>query len=495
MTVLMLGKVLVANRGEIAVRVIRACRERGIATVAVYSDPDRWAVHTRLADEAHRLGPAAASESYLRTDRLIEIAQETGCDAIHPGYGFLSENADFADGVEDHGLIFVGPRGESMRRMGDKLSARQTAKRQGVPTVPGAYDPIADVATARDAAREIGYPLLIKAAAGGGGKGMRRVDTEDQLENSFERAVSEVEKSFGDPSVYLEKFIPRSKHIEVQVLADDEGNAVHLYERECSVQRRYQKLIEETPAPLLDDATRQEMGESAVAVAEGCDYRSAGTVEFIYDVDADQYYFLEMNTRIQVEHPITEATTGVDLVGEQLDIAAGQPLRLRQSEIAPRGAAIECRIYAEDPLMDFIPSTGRIEELIWPAGPGVRLDAGVGRGDDVLPYYDPMVAKLIAWGPDRESAVRRMDGALTETLIAGVTTTVGFHRRALAEASFRDGSYSTDFIDEMGEAEPSTDELQRLAAAAALERRTNRARFLQALGDHRDRQAVWRSRP
>lgn len=490
-----LNKVLVANRGEIAVRVIRACRERGIATVAVYSDPDRWALHTRLADEAHRLGPAAASESYLRTDRIIEIAQETGCGAIHPGYGFLSENADFAEQVEAHGLVFVGPRGASMRRMGDKLSARQTARRQGVPTVPGAYDPIADVATARDAAREIGYPLLIKAAAGGGGKGMRRVDSEDQLENSFERAVSEVEKSFGDPSVYLEKFIPRSKHIEVQVLADNDGNAIHLFERECSVQRRYQKLIEETPAPLLDEATRQEMGESAVAVAEGCDYRSAGTVEFIYDVDEDQYYFLEMNTRIQVEHPITEATTGVDLVGEQLDIAAGHPLRLRQSEIAPRGAAIECRIYAEDPLMGFIPATGRIEELIWPAGPGVRLDAGVARGDDVLPYYDPMVAKLVAWGPDRERAIRRMDGALAETLIAGVTTTVGFHRRALAEASFGDGSYTTDFIDEMGEAELSTDELRRLATAAALERRTNRARFLQAIGDHRDQPTVRRSRP
>ena len=488
-------KVLVANRGEIAVRVIRACRERGLATVAVYSDADRWALHTQLADEAHRLGPAAAAESYLRTDRIIEIAQKTECDAIHPGYGFLSERAKFADQVESAGLVFIGPTGESMRRMGDKLAARQTAKRQGVPTVPGAYDPIADVGTARNAAREIGYPLLIKAAAGGGGKGMRLVESEQQLENSFERAVSEVEKSFGDPSVYLERFIPRSKHIEVQVLADNDGNAIHLFERECSVQRRYQKLIEETPAPLLDDATRQEMGEAAVAVAEGCDYRSAGTVEFIYDVDADQYYFLEMNARIQVEHPITEETTGVDLVGEQLEIAAGRPLRFRQSEVVPRGAAIECRLYAEDPLTDFLPSTGRIEELVWPSGPGIRLDASVARGDDVSPYYDPMVAKLVAWGPDRKSAIRRMDGALSETLVAGVTTTVGFHRRALLEDAFRDGSYTTDFIKEMTEAELSSEDLQRLATAAALERHENRALFLDALDDHRDQETGWRSRP
>ena len=488
-------KVLIANRGEIAVRVIRACRERGLATVAIYSDPDRWALHTRLADEAHRIGPASAAESYLNAERIIEVAQETECDAIHPGYGFLSESAAFADRVASSGLTFIGPRGESMRQMGDKLAARQTAKRQGVPTVPGAYDPIADVASARDAARGIGYPLLIKAAAGGGGKGMRLVESEAQLENSFERAVSEVEKSFGDPSVYLEKFIPRSKHIEVQVLADNEGTAVHLYERECSVQRRYQKLIEETPAPLLDEATRREMGEAAVAVAEGCGYRGAGTVEFIYDVDEDRYYFLEMNTRIQVEHPITEEVTGVDLVGEQLDIASGKPLRFRQSEVVPRGAAIECRLYAEDPLLDFIPSTGRIEELIWPSGPGVRLDAGVSRGDDVSPYYDPMVAKLVTWGPDRESAIRRMDGALAETLIAGVTTTVGFHRRALAEASFRDGSYTTDFITEMGAAELAADDQRRLAAAAALERHQSRARFLDAVGDHRDQETAWRSRP
>ena len=488
-----LKKVLVANRGEIAVRVIRACRERGIATVAVYSDPDRWALHTRLADEAHRLGPAAAAESYLNVERILEIAEETGCQAVHPGYGFLAENADFADRVESSGLTFIGPLGESMRQMGDKLAARQTAKRQGVPTVPGAYDPITDVDAAREAAQEIGYPLLIKAAAGGGGKGMRRVDSDDELASSFERAVSEVEKSFGDPSVYLEKFVPRSKHIEVQVLADSEGNAVHLYERECSVQRRYQKLIEETPAPLLDEATRREMGEAAVAVAEGCDYRSAGTVEFIYDVDEDQYYFLEMNTRIQVEHPITEEVTGVDLVGEQLEVAQGRPLRFQQSEIVPRGAAIECRLYAEDPLMDFMPSIGRIEELVWPSGPGVRLDAGVSRGDDVPPYYDPMVAKLVTWGPDRDSAIRRMDGALAETLVAGVTTTVGFHRRALAEPSFRDGSYTTRFVGEMADAGLAREDQRRIATAAALERHANRSRLLEQLGNHQRQEIPWRA--
>jgi acetyl-CoA carboxylase biotin carboxylase subunit len=488
-----LKKVLIANRGEIAVRVIRACHALGLRAVAVYSDADRWALHTRLADEAHRLGPPPASESYLNAERIIEIAEQTGCDAIHPGYGFLAENPRFAERVEESGLVFIGPPPEAMALMGNKLAARKTAKAQGVPTVLGVYEPVRTLDEALSAANEVGYPMLLKAAAGGGGVGMRLVQGEAELKASFERAVSEVEKSFGDPSVYLEKFIPKAKHIEVQIMADARGNVVHLYERECSVQRRYQKLIEETPALLLDEVKREEMGEAAVAIARACGYRSAGTVEFLYDVEQEKYCFLEMNTRIQVEHPITEMTTGVDLVGWQLLIAGGEPLPLSQSEILPRGAAIECRIYAEDPEHGFLPSTGVIEELLWPSGPGVRVDHGIERGDEITPHYDPLLAKLIAWGEDRPQALARMRQALEETLIAGVATTVGFHLDALTDERFLQGTYTTDFARALTPRSLTGEERTALAVAAALKREEQAQELRRALSAAaREQEARWK---
>ena len=463
-------RILIANRGEIAVRVIQACRELGIEAVAVYSDADRWALHTRLADEAQHLGPPPASESYLSAEKLISIAKKTKCDAVHPGYGFLAENADFAELVEKSVLIFIGPPPQSMRLMGNKLGARNAARRQGVPTVPGIYDQIATLKEAKQAAKEIGYPLMIKAAAGGGGKGMRLVLSESALTSSFERAVSEVQKSFGDPSMYIEKFIPKAKHIEVQVLADGYGNVVQLYERECSAQRRYQKLIEETPAPLLRDKVRKEMGEAAVAIAQACGYRSAGTVEFIYDVEEERYYFLEMNTRIQVEHPVTEMTTGIDLVKEQISIAGGEKLALAQDKIQPRGAALECRIYAEDSEQEFMPSTGQIEELVLPSGPGVRVDSGIAPGDFITPHYDPLLLKLVVWDRDRPSALMRMRRALEEMWVVGVATTVGFHLRALADETFVRGDYTTDFVKRLKREELSREQIDILAVAAALRR-------------------------
>jgi acetyl-CoA carboxylase biotin carboxylase subunit len=461
-------KVLIANRGEIAVRIIRTCRELGIKAVAVYSDVDRWALHSRLADEAHPIGPAPASASYLNAEKLIEIAKRTKCDALHPGYGFLAENASFSELIEKSDLTFIGPQPEAMRLMGDKLAARNTARKQGVPTVPGIYEKIATLQKAKKAAAEIGYPILIKAAAGGGGKGMRLVLNESELESSFERAMSEVQKSFGDPSVYVERFIPRAKHIEVQILGDGQGSVIHLYERECSVQRRYQKLLEETPAPRLSDEMRQEMCEAAVAIASAARYRSAGTVEFIYDVDENRYYFLEMNTRIQVEHPITEMTMGLDLIREQIRIASGQGLSLAQEDVHPRGAALECRISAEDPEHDFVPSTGLIEELILPSGPGVRVDSGTSRGDLVTPHYDPLLLKLIVWDRDRPSALQRMRSALQELLIVGVPTTVGFHIQALADERFVQGIYTTDFVKTLRGTEPSPEQMETLAVAAVL---------------------------
>ncbi len=486
-------KVLIANRGEIAVRIIRACREFDIETVAVYSEADPWALHARLADEAHYLGPPPASESYLNADKLIEIAKRAECDAVHPGYGFLAENADFAELVEKNDLIFIGPQPQAMRLMGDKLAARQTARDQGVPTVPGVYEKIATLQEAKKAAKEIGYPLLIKAAAGGGGKGMRLVSSESELKDSFERSMSEVQKSFGDPSVYLERFIPNAKHIEVQVLGDGRGNVIHLYERECSVQRRYQKLIEETPAPLLGDRLREEMGEAAVSIAQACDYRSAGTVEFIYDADEERYYFLEMNTRIQVEHPITEMTTGIDLVQEQIRIASGEKLAFSQREIHPRGAALQCRIYAEDFERDFLPSTGQIEELVLPSGPGVRVDSGIARGDLISPHYDPLLMKVIVWHRDRPSALLRMRSALQETLIAGITTTVGFHLQALSSDEFQSGSYTTGLVSRLLLCGISPEQVEMLAVAAALKRAAQMRELMSSQGlTAREQEERWK---
>ncbi|MBI1729354.1 acetyl-CoA carboxylase biotin carboxylase subunit [Candidatus Acetothermia bacterium] len=461
-------RVLIANRGEIAVRVIRACRELGIESVAVFSDVDRWALHASLADYAYRIGPAPAAESYLQANKIIQIAKEAGCDAVHPGYGFLSQNPEFADSVEKAGLVFIGPEPDSTRLMGNKLAARSMAREQGVPTIPGVYKPVSDWKAANAAATAIGFPVLLKAAAGGGGKGIRLVDNPAELKESFERVVSEVEKSFGDRAVFVEKFIAKAKHIEIQVIGDNQGDVVHLYERECSVQRRYQKLIEESPAPILTNALREEIGKSAVSVAKACHYRSAGTVEFIYDLEEGQYYFLEMNTRIQVEHPVTEMTTGIDLVREQLLIAAGNPLSFTQKQVRPRGAAIECRLYAEDASNNFAPSTGKIEELILPTGPGIRVDSGISPGDVVTLYYDPMLMKLIAWGGDRTQAIERMKNALRELVLVGVSTSIDFHLQALDDPRFVDGSYTTDFIKELKDSELSQEELEDLAVATVL---------------------------
>jgi len=485
-------KVLIANRGEIALRIIRACKELGLKAVAVYSEADKGALHTRIADEAYLLGPPPAAESYLRGDRIIEIAKRSGCEAIHPGYGFLAENPDFAEMVENSGLIFIGPKASSIRLMGDKITARKTAQQNNVPIIPGMERRLKDLEDAKAFASEIGYPVLIKAAAGGGGKGMRIIFNEKELRSSFARAISEVAKSFGDPSVYMEKFISPAKHIEFQILADAQGNYVYLGERECSIQRRHQKLVEESPAAKLTPKLRAEMGEAAIKIAKACDYCGAGTVEFLYDVQNDRYYFLEMNTRLQVEHPVTEMITGIDIVKEQLRVASGEPLSFTQEEIVLRGAAIECRIYAEDPEHGFQPSTGRIEELNLPTGPGVRVDCGVYRGERITPYYDPLLAKLIVWDKDRAGAIARMKRALEEFQIIGLKTTIGFHRQVMEHPDFISGEYFTDFIQRLGP-ETIPEDLELLAIAAVLKREQEESKVLSYSDRKEKEEDGWKS--
>ncbi len=442
----MVRKLLVANRGEIAVRIIRACQEMGIASVAVYSDADAGAQHVALADEAVRLGPPPPQDSYLRAERVIEAARARGCDAIHPGYGFLSENPDFADAVRAAGLLFVGPTGAAMRAMGSKTAARRAATAAGVPVVPG-YQESQEPADLRAAADRIGYPLLVKAVAGGGGKGMRRVEQADALPAALESARREAQNAFGDNRIYLEKWLPDPRHVEFQVVGDEQGALLHLFERECSVQRRHQKIIEETPSPLLDDALRAAMGAAAVAAARAVGYTNAGTVEFLVDAER-RFYFLEMNTRLQVEHPVTELVTGIDLVKLQIRLAAGRPLPLRQEQVQARGHAIECRIYAEDPAAGFLPSTGRVWQAVEPVGPGVRVDAGVTSGDTVTLHYDPMIAKLIVLGEDRADAIGRMEWALRHYVLLGeVTTNIAFLRAVLAHPTFRSGEQTTGFVE------------------------------------------------
>lgn len=459
-------KVLIANRGEIALRVIRACRELGITTVAVYSEADRGALHARFAEEAHPLGPPPPQESYLRGDKIIKLAKQTGCEAIHPGYGFLAENAAFAKEVEESGLTFIGPSPEAISLMGDKVAARRLALAQGVPTIPGS-GPITSKEELLHQAQQIGYPLLIKAALGGGGKGMRIVRGEEELVDSFTRASSEAGAAFANPTTYLEKYIPGARHIEFQVLSDRHGAHLHLGERECSVQRRYQKLIEEAPSPILTPDLREEMGQAALKIAQAAGFRSAGTVEFLYD--GKQYYFLEMNTRLQVEHAVTEEAFGVDIVRLQLGIASGVPLPHSLREVEPRAHAIECRIYAEDPQNDFYPSTGVIEGLSLPSGPGVRVDHGIYQGEQITPYYDPLLAKLICRGEDRRGAIARISHALSEFQILGVRTTIGFHLQVMADERFRRGEYDTAFLEGLAlSPRLSEEELQALAAAAAL---------------------------
>jgi acetyl-CoA carboxylase biotin carboxylase subunit len=443
-------KVLVANRGEIAVRVMRTCRERGLATVAVYSEPDRRAAHVLAADEAIAIGPAAAAESYLRIDRIIDACKATGADTVHPGYGFLSENEDFADACAAAGITFVGPSAEAIRRMGSKTEARRTVTHVGTPVVPGDNGPgaggFADAASALAAAEKLGFPVLIKAAAGGGGKGMRMVHGAGELAAAFDGARREAGAAFGDDTVYLEKAIVRPRHIEIQVFGDTHGNLVHLGERDCSVQRRHQKVIEEAPSPVVSAELRAKMGAAAIAAARAVDYVGAGTCEFLLGADGG-FYFLEMNTRLQVEHPVTELIYGVDLVGWQLDVADGKRLPLDQAALDARrrGHALECRIYAEDPVK-FLPSPGLITHLRVPDGPYVRNDAGCYEGAEIPVHYDPMISKLVVWGDDRAAAVARMRRALDEYQVRGIETNLAFHRRCVRHPQFVAGEYDTGFI-------------------------------------------------
>jgi acetyl-CoA carboxylase biotin carboxylase subunit len=464
-----LKRVLIANRGEIALRIVRACHEEGLEAVAVYSTADRSSPHVRAADHAVAIGPASPSQSYLDINRLIEAARASGADAVHPGYGFLAERAPFAEAVERAGLAWVGPPPQAIRAMGDKTEARRRMQAAGVPIVPGSSAPFTELGPALGLAREVGYPVMVKASAGGGGKGMRVVRTPEELPGALESAASEALKAFGDASVYLEKYIERPRHVEIQVLADD-TRTIHLGERECSIQRRHQKLVEEAPSPAVDSELREWMGTAAVAAAEAVAYRGAGTCEFLLAPDRS-FYFLEMNTRIQVEHPVTELVYGVDLVREQLRIAAGEPMRVHPGWLSPRGWALECRITSEDPANGFLPSTGRIEYLRVPGGPGVRWDGGVDVGDEVTLHYDSMLAKLIVWAPDRAQAITRMRRALDELTVLGVATNQGFHRRLLADPAFQDGDLDIQFLErrtDLSQPYPSPDDILRLAVAAAL---------------------------
>jgi acetyl-CoA carboxylase biotin carboxylase subunit len=480
-------RVLVANRGEIALRVIRACHEEGLEAVAVHSTADRAAAHVRAADRAVEIGSAPPSESYLRADRLVQAALDTGADAIHPGYGFLAERASFAEAVEAAGLVFVGPPAAAIRAMGDKTEARRRMRDAGVAVVPGALEPIRDPGDARRLAEALGYPVLVKASAGGGGRGMRVVRRPDELGPALETAASEAGKAFGDPSVYLEKLIERPRHVEIQILADRE-RIVHLGERECSIQRRHQKLVEEAPSPAVSAELREWMGAAAVAAAEAVGYLGAGTCEFLLARDLS-FYFLEMNTRIQVEHPVTELVYGVDLVREQLRIASGEPMRVPPRWLEPRGWALECRITSEDPANGFLPSTGRVEQLRVPGGPGVRWDAGVEPGDEVTLFYDSLLAKLIVWAPDRSQAIDRMARALDELVVEGVGTNQGFHRRLMADAEFRAGDFDIQFLERRpGLMTPSLTAEQAIAVAVAAALAEDEARTLRrpsvSNGDH-----------
>jgi acetyl-CoA carboxylase biotin carboxylase subunit len=442
----MIKKLLIANRGEIAVRIIRTCREMGIRAVAVYSDADRTAMHVQLADEAYRLGGNAPSESYLRQDRILEIAQQSKSDAVHPGYGFLSENPIFAARVAESGLIFVGPAAKAIRDLGDKTAARGIAKDLGIPTVPGTPESIVDEMVAQKASRDIGYPILLKAAAGGGGKGMRVVRSTDDFVPAFRTAQSEAKNAFGDDRVYIEKYIDSPRHVEIQILADRFGHVVFLGERECSIQRRHQKLMEESPSPVVDDELRLKMGEAAVRLIKHAGYSNAATVEFLVDKQR-QFYFLEVNTRLQVEHPVTELLTSVDLVKEQILIASGLPLSFSQSDIQRNGHAIECRICAEDAEDNFLPSTGRLVRYEPPQGPRVRVDTGLRKGDEISIFYDPLMAKVISWGNVRSDAIQGMIRALKEFGIVGVKSTIPFCLFVLQNEQFRKGTFSTNFIE------------------------------------------------
>ena len=442
-----IGKVLIANRGEIALRILRSCRELGIGTVAVYSTVDRTALHVQLADEAVCVGEGPSNKSYLNIPNILAAATSRGVDAIHPGYGFLAENDRFAEMCRDHGITFVGPSPHAIRSMGDKSTAKATMQAVGVPTVPGSEGLLPNPEAAAELAAAMGYPVMIKATAGGGGRGMRLVPSSDQLVKLYKAAQGEADAAFGNPGLYMEKFIDRPRHVEVQILADRHGNVVHLGERDCSIQRRHQKLLEEAPSPALDPELRLRMGEAAVAAARSIDYEGAGTVEFLLDRNGG-FYFMEMNTRIQVEHPVTEMVTGIDLIAEQLRIAGGEPISIRQEDIHMNGHAIECRINAEDAQHNFRPAPGRITGWLPPGGPGVRVDSHVYTGYDIPPFYDSLIGKLIIWAPNRPAALERMKRALNECAITGIPTTVDFHLRMLDRPEFQAGDVHTKFVEE-----------------------------------------------
>ena len=465
----MIRSLLVANRGEIAVRIVRAARERGIRTVAVYSDPDRLAPHVLEADEAYAIGPAPSAESYLRSDKILAIAEASGAEAIHPGYGFLAERASFARAVEDSGLIFVGPSAETIAAMGDKTEARRRMADAGVPIVPGLTEPVADAGSAAAAAVEIGFPVLLKASAGGGGKGMRVVEAEPEIDRAFAAVQREALAAFGDGALYLEQYLDHPRHIEIQVLGDSHGNLVHLGDRECSIQRRHQKLIEEAPSPVLSPEVRAAMGDAALRAAKAVNYRGAGTIEFLYQ--DGEFFFLEMNTRLQVEHPVTELVTGLDIVDWQLRIASGEPLDFRQQDVVLKGHSIECRIVSEDFSAGFLPSTGVITHLETPSGPGIRWDGGVVEGFEVSPHYDPLLGKLIVHAPTRAEAISRMARALDSLVLSGVESSAQFHRGVMDEADFRGGSFSIRYLEqhpELVKISDSADVLPAAAVAAAL---------------------------
>lgn len=494
----MFKKVLVANRGEITVRIIRACREMDVPVVVVYSDADRTALHVRYADEAYGIGPAPSVESYLVAERIIEVAKRSGAEAVHPGYGFLSENYRFARMCAEAGLTFIGPSPEAMEAMGDKVAARRAMAAAGVPLVPGT-PPLGEGAEAQAEADALGYPLMLKPSTGGGGKGMRVVERPEDLLEALTAARALALSAFGDATVYGERYVSRPRHVEIQVLADRQGNTVHLFERECSIQRRHQKVVEEAPSPFISAATRRAMGEAAVQAARSVHYTGAGTVEFLVDENQD-FFFLEMNTRLQVEHAVTELVTGVDLVKMQLLVAAGEPLLFRQNDLRLSGAAIECRIYAEDPDRDFMPSPGRITVLRAPGGPGIRDDVGVYEGFEVPLYYDPLLSKLSAWGRDREEAIGRMRRALSEYVVEGIKTNIPFHQRVLRHPEFLAGDFDTTFIDQrflVGERERTCPDADRaLVAAAVLAYIEEEAAALRTVGVAGDKSgggsAAWR---
>jgi acetyl-CoA carboxylase biotin carboxylase subunit len=440
------GKILIANRGEIAVRIIRACKELGIKSAAVYSEADKTSLHTSLADEAYLIGPAPSSESYLNKGKIISIAKEIKADAIHPGYGYFSENADFIEAVEKSGITFIGPSSDSVRKMGSKTAARQLMKKNNVPIVPGTTEPIKTAEEGLKTAKEIGYPILLKASAGGGGKGMRKISSDKEFSDAFEATKREAMKAFANDSIYIEKFIENPRHIEVQVIGDKHGNYAHLFERECSIQRRHQKIIEEAPSSFVDAETRNKITQAGVNAAKACKYFNAGTIEFLMD-KSKNFYFLEMNTRLQVEHPVTEFITGIDLVKEQISIAYGNQLSFKQEDLNIKGHAIESRIYAEDAENNFLPATGKLNEFEIPSGPGVRVDSGFLRGSEISMYYDPLIAKLVCWSATRNEAISRMIRALQEFNIAGVINNIPFLLEVYMNKNFRDGNFDIEFIE------------------------------------------------